>query len=160
MKRLALTIVFVLGFASPVWADFSDGIAAYDRGDYAAALKEWRPLAEQGNAGAQYNLGQMYIYGRGVPEDYAEAAKWYRKAAEQGHANAQYNLGVMYDNGQGVPQDYVQAHMWYNLSAAGSPPSEDRDSAAENRDIVAELMTREQIAEAQRLARDWKPKTQ
>ena len=124
MKRLALTIVFVLGFASPVWADFSDGIAAYDRGDYAGALKEWRPLAEQGNAGAQYNLG------------------------------------VMYDNGQGVPQDYVKAHMWYNLSAAGSPPSEDRDSAAENRDIVAELMTREQIVEALRLARDWTPKTQ
>ena len=61
---------------------------------------------------------------------------------------AQYNLGVLYDNGQGVPQDYVQAHMWYNLSAAGSLPSEDRDSAAENGDIVAELMTREQIAEA------------
>ncbi len=56
----------------------------------------------------------------------------------------------MYDNGQGVPQDYVRAHIWYNLSAAGSPPSEDRDSAAENRDIVAELMTREQIAEAPR----------
>ncbi len=95
-----------------------------------------------------------------MPEDYDEAAKWYRKAAEQGHANAQYNLGIMYDNGQGVPQDYVQAHMWYNLSAAGSPPSEDRDSAAGNRDIVTELMTREQIVEALRLARDWTPKTQ
>ncbi len=158
MKRLALTIVFVLGFASPVWADFWDGIAAYDRGDYAAALKEWRPLAEQGNAAAQYNLGQMYIYGRGVPEDYAEAAKWYRKAAEQGHANAQYNLGVMYDNGQGVPQDYVQAHMWYNLAAAGITPGGSRDIVVEHRDAVAKQMTPAQIVEAQRLARQWKPK--
>ncbi len=66
----------------------------------------------------------------------------------------------MYGDGQGVPQDYVQAHMWYNLSAAGSPPSEDRDSAAENRDIVAELMTSAQIAEAQRRAGKWRPRRQ
>ncbi len=84
--------------------------------------------------------------------------KWYRKAAEQGNDSAQFNLGVMYTKGRGVPQDYVQAHMWYNLAAAGSPPGEDRDSAAKNRDIVAERMTPAQIAEAQRLAREWKPK--
>ena len=65
------------------------------------------PIAEQGYAPAQYNLGIMYDNGYGVPQDYAEAMKWYRLAAEQGHTDAQYNLGLMYDNGRGVPQDYL-----------------------------------------------------
>ena len=78
---------------------------------------------------------------------------WYRKAAEQGHAKAQLNLGIMYFTGRGVPQDYVQAHMWFNLSAAQG----DAD-ATKNRDIVAAKMTPAQIAEAQKLAREWKPK--
>ena len=89
----------------------------------------------------------------GVPQDYAEALKWYRLAADQGHASAQCNLGVMYANGEGVPQDYVRAHMWFNLSAAQG----DQD-AAKNRDDVAKRMTPAQIAEAQKLAREWQPK--
>ncbi len=83
---------------------------------------------------------------------------WLRKAAEQGHARAQNNLGFMYDNGQGVPQDYVQAHMWLDLAASRYPPGEDRDQAVENRDIVAKMMTPAQISEAQKLAREWRPK--
>ncbi len=110
-------------------------------------------------AEAQSNLGVMYSNGQGVTQDYAEAAKWYRKSAEQGHASAQINLAFMYGNGQGVPHDYVQAHMWYNLAAA-SLPGEDRDRATKNRDIVAGLLTPAQIAEAQRLAREWKPRGQ
>ena len=70
--------------------------------DYdAGLLKEWKPLADQGHAGAQYNLGLMYANGRGVVEDDAEAVRWYRLAADQGHADAQYNLGWMYANGRG-----------------------------------------------------------
>ncbi len=88
----------------------------------------------------------------------AKALQWYRKAAEQGEVTAQYNLGVMYDNGQGVPQDYAQAHMWYNLAASRFPPGENRDIAVNNRDVVAERMTPAQIAEAQKLAREWRPK--
>ncbi len=91
-------------------------------------------------------------------QDYAEAVKWYRKAAEQGHATAQYNLGVMYGNGRGVTQDYVHAHMWFNLAASRYPPGEDRDQAVENRDIVAKRMSPAQISEAQKLAREWRPK--
>ena len=94
-------------------------------------------------------------YARG---DYATEFREIKLLAEQGLASAQYNLGVMYDEGQGVPQDYVQAHMWFSLAAAGLPPGEDRNSAAEYRDIVAKLLTAAQIAEAQRLAREWKPK--
>ncbi len=81
------------------------------------ALREWRPLAEQGNAKAQYNLGVMYDNGQGVPQDYAKAVEWYRKAAEQGYADAQYNLGHMYDKGEGVTQDYAKAMGWYRKAA-------------------------------------------
>jgi uncharacterized protein len=138
-----------------------DAWAAYRRGDYATALQLWRPRATQGVALAQNNLGLMYYDGQGVPQDYREAAKWYRLAAEQGNATAQSNLGSMYYSGEGVPQDYVQAYMWVSLAASRFPPSatEDREEAARNRDVVASKMTPAQIAEAQRLAREWKPKT-
>ncbi len=95
----------------------------------------------------------MYIVGQDVPQDYAEAAKWYRMAAEQGHAGAQFVLGSMYANGQGVPQDYVAAHMWFDLSAARGD-----EKALAVRDTVAGHMTSDQIAEAQRLAREWTEK--
>ena len=133
-------------------------MAAYQPGDYATALREWRPLAERGNAKAQFNLGVMYRIGEGVPQDDAEAARWYSKAAEQGDANAQNNLGVMYRIGLGVPLDYAHAHMWFNLAASKFPPGENRDRAARNRDMIAILMTPAQISEAKKLARKWKPK--
>jgi uncharacterized protein len=99
---------------------------------------------------AQYNLGFMYASGQGVPQDYAEAVKWYRLSAAQGDAMAQSNLGVMYVNGQGVPQDYVQAHMWFNLAAA-----QGNADTVKNHDIAASKMTPAQIAEAQRMTREW-----
>jgi TPR repeat protein len=98
----------------------------------------------------------MYGTGRGVPQDDAEAVKWYRLAAAQGSALGQYNLGVRYYNGEGVPQDYVQAYKWFNLAAATSTEKEARDRAVEARDLVAARMTAAQIAEAQKLAREWK----
>ena len=101
---------------------------------------------------AQDNLGFMYDNGQGVTQDYKEAIKWYRKAAKQGHVSAQNNLGFMYYNGQGITQDYVQAHKWFNLAAVNG-----NATAKKNRDLVADLMTPAQIAEAQKLAREWKP---
>ncbi len=124
--------------------------------DRAEAVKWYRRAAEQGDARAQNNLGIMYDESRGVPQDDAEALKWYRRAAEQGHAVAQSQLGVMYGNGRGVPQDYVQAHLWFNLSAAQG----NDDTARKNRELVAENMTSAQIAEAEKLAREWQPKTE
>jgi TPR repeat protein len=128
--------------------------------DYAEAVTWYRKAADQGRADAQFNLALMYANGQGVPQDHAEAMTWYRKAAEQGDAAAQLNLGVIYHVGQGVPQDYVQAHKWYNLAAARFPASdsEKRANAVRNRDAVTAKMTAAQIAEAQRLAREWKPK--
>jgi uncharacterized protein len=99
----------------------------------------------------------LYDHGEGVPQDSVEAVKWYRLAAGQGEAHAQHNLGVMYADGQGVPQDYVLAYLWYNLAASRLPPGQIRDLAVKNRDIVARKMTPTQIAEAQRLAREWRP---
>ncbi len=112
---LALVVVLV---AAPAWADFKAGEEAYNRDDYATALKEWRALAEQGDAGVQFILGSMY------------------------------------ENGEGVPKDYVQAYMWLSLAAAqGHEPA--RKARVKQ---LAKKMTLAQFDEAQRLAREWKPK--
>ena len=128
--------------------------------DDTEAAKWYRKAAEQGIAEVQYSLGQMYRRGQGVPQDNAEAAKWYRRAAEQGYASAQSNFGGMYFSGEGVKQDNVLAHMWVNLAVSRLPPSEkvNRERALKNMNIVASKMTPDQIAEAERLAREWKPK--
>ena len=117
MKRRVLTIAILISLAAPAWAGILEAYLAFERGDYETALREFRPLAEQGHANAQYNLGLMYDEGRGVPQDYAEAVKWYRKAAEQGTARAQANLGTMYANGHGVPRDYGEAVKLYKKAA-------------------------------------------
>jgi len=221
-----MLILVLLSLGVPALADLAAGQRAYAVGDYAGALREFLPLAQQGNATAQLNIGDLYneghavpqdyqeaarwyrlageqgnawaqlnlgvLYGKGqgVPQDYKEAAHWYRLAAEQGNAWAQSNLGVMYVegqglprdavegtrwlrlgaeqgnvyaqsnlglrylNGQGVPQDYIQAHMWFNLAGASG-----NAEGIKNRDAVARKMTPAQIADAQRLAREWKAKT-
>jgi TPR repeat protein len=115
-------------------------------------VKWYRKAEEQGVAEAQTNLGIAYAAGQGVPEDYAEAMKWWRKAADQNLASAQINLGISYALGQGVPKDDVLEYMWYDLAA-----EQGVDSAAIARDELAFKMTPAQIAEAQRLAREWKP---
>ena len=130
----------------------------YDNGDgvpqdYKEAVRLYRLSAEQGLAVAQSNLGLMYYNGQGVPQDYKEAVKWYRLSAEQGDEVAQYNLGNKYATGQGVLQDYALAHMWFNLSGSNG-----NKNAVKNRNIIEKRMTPSQIEEAQRLARNWKPK--
>ncbi len=112
----ALCAGFTLGLMAPAGAGLKEGAAAYIRGYYATAIREWRPLAEQGNAKAQFYLGVMYDKGQGVPQDYARAAKWYSKAAEQGLAQAQLYLGFMYQR-PGVPPDDAEAVKWYRKAA-------------------------------------------
>lgn len=179
----------IVCFVAPAWADFKAGMDAANRGDHATASREWRPLAEKGNAAAQLNLGLLYYKGQGVPQDYVLARQWWEKSAAQGHVAAQVSLGILYasgygvpkDNqqavrwfrlaadqgdalaqgrlgivymqGDGVPQDYVQAHKWYSLSGANG----DKE-VIEIRDVLAKRMTPAQITEAQKLAREWKPK--
>jgi clan AA aspartic protease (TIGR02281 family) len=117
-KETVTALMLAVCFAGSAAAGpFEDGVAAYRKGDYATALRLWRPLAEQGDARAQFNLGIMHYNGKGVAQDYAAATRWYRKAAEQGHAAAQGNLGTMYNRGQGVPQDYATAVSWWRKAA-------------------------------------------
>jgi TPR repeat protein len=99
------------------YAVLQGGLIAAQKGDYATALREWTPIAKQGNARAQSNLGLMYYKGHGVPQNHKTAVKWYRLAAKQGYANAQSNLGFMYDKGRGVPQNKKTAVKWYRLAA-------------------------------------------
>ena len=117
--------------------------------DYAESSRWYKLAAAKGVVQAQFNLGYRYDIGRGVVQDYAEALRWYKLAAAQGHASAQSNLGTMYDKGQGVIQDYTRAHMWFNLAAVTGSTN-----AVKNRDIVAKQMTSQQVAEAQKLARE------
>jgi TPR repeat protein len=149
---LAGLIVAIVMTSAAIAGPFQDGLAAAERGDYATARELWRPLAEQGNAPAQFNLGLMYQSGIGVPRDYATAVKWFQSAAERGDARAQYNLGLMYGNGDGVPQGYALADMWITLAAA-----QGNKDAIRLRDLLAQSMAPDQLAEAQRMAREWKP---
>jgi len=189
VRFLLTLVVSILSLALPAWADFEAGMKAYVNEDYAIAAQEWQPLAEQGDANAQYNLGILYHKGRGIPQDDVQARKWYGKAAAQGLAKAQFSLGtlyfngeggpkdyqealrwfhrasdqgealaqtkiaIMYDDGEGVPKDKVQAYKWFSLAAMnGDKP------APMLRSLLAKEMTPEQIAEAEKLAKEWKPK--
>jgi tetratricopeptide (TPR) repeat protein len=211
---------------------FEEGKAAYERGDYATALRELLPLAERGDAKAQSKLSEVYYMLSNEAESrkwelkaaqngdvraqfsigytyytgrrHVEAVKWFRKAAEQGHVIAQERLGFAYlnalgvpqdgveavkwfskaaafageiktycsfcasadmarlvlghiyaDGARGVPQNYVLAHMWYNVATATNMSKEGAVETAERRDNLAKRMTPAQIAEAQKLAREW-----
>lgn len=119
--RGLLIAIFTVSFTvsnGPVHAGaLEDATAAIFRDEYATALRLLRPIAEKGDAAAQYELGLMFETGVGVPEDSKEAARWYLLAAPQGYASAQHNLAGMYANGQGVNQDFNEAVKWYRLAA-------------------------------------------
>ena len=151
MKRyyftFAITTLLLLGHTNVLAQDFSKGLAAYNVGNYATALEEWKPLAEMGNASAQYKLGYMYKTGKGVPLDYGAAVVWYHLAAKQGNASAQSNLGFMYKTGKGVPQDFLQAYMWYELAEING--HKDASKWLHN---VSRKMTADNIEKAQTMA--------
>jgi len=148
----ALFALATLIAAPSAFADFQTGLEAYQKGDYVGAAKEWRPLAEQGNPVAQFNLGLLYLDGHGVPQSPVEAANWFRRAAEQDYTQAQHNLGAMYGSGQGVKRDLVQAYKWLNICAAKG-----NSGCVAQRDMIAKKLKPGQVAEGQRLATDFKP---
>ena len=178
--------VSTAGVAVPAIAGpLEEGLAAYERYDFETARTALEPLAEQGNVEAQLRLGLMYHKGLGVTADSAKAMKWLRLAADQENAQAQFvlagiywwrpdyaeafklfqrsaehgygyaqdYLGSMYALGQGVPVDNVQAYLWHDRAAAQGV-----QNAAEKRDLIAKLLTPDEIAQAQKLAQEWKPK--
>lgn len=121
-RPLAFALTLIVFCAVQARAGFEEGMAAYDRGDYATTLTEWRPLAEQGDPAAQHHLGWLYMIGRGVPQDYEEAARWFRKAAEQGDRDAQVNLGSLYLLGDALARDYGEALKWLRAAADQGHP--------------------------------------
>jgi uncharacterized protein len=132
--------------------------------DYAEAVRWYRKSAIQGNGMAQMALGMMYFDGRGVTRSHKAAFTWLEPAAEQGEPLAQVTLGTMYEAGDGVPQDYIQSYMWFNIAANSFSDthhpsfSGPREVATMARGLVTERMTPDQIAEAQKITREWKPK--
>jgi TPR repeat protein len=115
LKLILACWLALIGWANPGWAsDVADCCQQlYKNGQYEQAFPVCRKAAEQGNAQAQFILGRMYYFGKGVQQDYSKAVKWYRKAAEQGYAKAQCNLAVMYARGKGVLQSGTAAADWY-----------------------------------------------
>ena len=158
MKRWLIGLCLLLAFAAagPAVAEpIDDANAAYQRGNYAAAEKILLPIAEAGNAYAQYRLGLVYLEATGEMRSPEEAAKWFESAALQGQPHAQYKLGILYVNGNGVSRDFVQAYMWLTLSTrhvAGSG-----SEAVRQRDMLAARMSSSQIADAQKLVKSWRP---
>ena len=155
-RVFVLTALLMAALGAPAWAaDFQAGAAAYSEGDYAAALRAFRPLADQGFAAAHYYLGVLYAGGEGVPQDAAEAVAWFRKAAERGYVFAQYNLGVLYAGGEGVPQDRVQAYAWVSIATDQGHPMQGHPIGDVTRASLAESMSRDDISRAQELAREY-----
>lgn len=124
---------------------------AYRQGDYQAALAVFRPMAESGNARAQFYLGEIYLSGSGVEKDYAQALKWAGAAAEQKDTNAQFTLGGMYESGKGVPRDYILAHMWYSLSAT----SGDEQAIRKKAELELKKMSMPEIEQSKQLELQW-----
>ena len=147
MKLLSVLAVGLM-LAGPVSAqDYDKGLSAYNAGDYATALQEWTPLAEQGYASAQYNLSFLYGYGYGTPQDYQKAIKWGRLAAMQGDAKAQHFLGVVYESGTGVEQSNIMAHMWFIIASTNG-----NSNSTTGRDETSNLMAPSEITKAQAMA--------
>jgi len=154
MKLTRLSVFAALFSALPCMAiagPFQDGQAAYQRHDYATALRVWRRLAEQGSAPAEFSLGLIYSQGVGVPQDYADAVKWYLEAANQGNGAAQLKLGAMFARGRIAPKNNICALMWYNLAAAQGV-----EYASAKRDALERAIPRYEVVRAQSLSQDWK----
>jgi hypothetical protein len=151
MKNILYTIILSFLFSSHVFSydttKFKALIDAYRAGE--TGIKELKILAERGDVAAQLTLGFVYNRGMDVAQDYQEAVKWYHLAAEQEDEAAQYELGYMYVYGEGVIQDYVLGYMWWNIAASNG-----YEDAKKYIDFVESMMTPEQLAEAEKLARE------
>ena len=159
MNRLKLIVLLGLVFAVAACgkaetssaAEAEEGLAAFQKRDFDEAFEILLPLAEKGDAEAQFKVGFMYVHGRGVDRDFDEAIGWMTKAAEQGYPEAQYNLALSYDIGRGVARDLVEAHKWATL-AVGQGYS----SAGELKEDTASNMTEDELREARKRVSEWR----
>jgi TPR repeat protein len=139
-------------------AQYQMGVKHFNDTDKSTVLRWWKLSSAKEYFPATQNLAIMYRDGDGVAQDFELAAKLFLKGAQQGFASAQMDIGNMYARGQGVPQDFVQAHFWFNVAGFKAMTEQERKQANEARDLIAQNMTHEQVAEAQSLAREWRPK--
>lgn len=162
MKQFVLilvgTILSLIVTCTAHAGPFEDSLKAFKAGDKAEGYRLTRVAAEQGYPAAQFVLGQLFSNGDGVEQSYKEAANWFRRAAEQGDDAAQEALASAYFFARGVPQDYLEAHKWANLAVANASDDVARNAHIALLESIAEKLTPEQVVEAQKLAREWKPK--
>lgn len=153
----AVALALDLGYAVLAQAGpAEDASAAHQRGDYGEAYRLWRELAKAGDAEAQFNLGLAYFKGEHILQDYDEAMGWLLAAGSQGQLGAQHQLGFMYENGYGVPVNLIEAHKWFNLATVHNDNRFAVFSAVD-RERVAARMSRADVMEAQKRAREWNP---
>jgi hypothetical protein len=139
-------------------ADEADARAALQKGDYDKAIAELKPLADDGDAGAQYLLAETYFGGHGGTM--MEALKWMTAAADQGYAQAQARLGLIYGTGKGVATNYEEAYRWFSLAAERADPKQQRNLktiSQTNKSVVAKSLTPEQRAKIDAEVAAWKP---
>lgn len=156
IKRLLLAVSVCLLAASPAAADYETGVLAYDQGRFDEANKAFRTLAEKGHAGAEFMLGAIYFYGKGVVRDDALAAIWFHKAAIKGNPHAQLAFGSLHVRGIGVRQDLIEAYKWLTVAANSGQPALSQQALL-LRGEAAALMRPDEIQEAQRRATNWEP---
>ncbi len=146
----------LLALSSVAHADYESALLSYQKGRYDVALRDFRPLSESGHAGAEFMLGTMYFWGRGVDRNDSLAAIWFFKAASQGDPGAQLAFGSMHIRGIGVSQNLVTAYIWLSLAMKSSIPTL-AEKATSLRDEAAQLMTPQEIATAGAQAANWSP---
>ena len=162
MRRLIAAALVATVLAVPASAveepdvRYAVAVMAYDKGRYDAALTGFRGLADTGDPEAEFMLGAMYFYGKGVVRDDVLAAIWFHKSANKGNPNAQFALGSMLIGGLGVRQDLVEAYTWLTLAGNEGLPAL-RQQAIVLREQAARLMRPDEVSEATREAADWSP---
>jgi TPR repeat protein len=149
INRILVGACLALAFA-PAWAGLNEAISAYDAEDYATAFALFTALADEGDAGAEYYLGRMYVAGLGTARDDAKALQLLDDSARQGHVEAQLLLGAAYYFGDIVARDHVRSYVWAHLAA-----EQGNRSARELRDIIARSLGAAQLHEAQRTSSEW-----
>lgn len=155
MIRFAALLACLLPLAAH--AGFDEGSEAYSVGDYAKAMVEFKAAAEGGDPRAEYYVGFLYYRGYGVSKDFAEAANWFGRSAAKRDSRAQYYVAKMHEKGEGMDKDLVQAHLWFSLSAKYAPNPRDAAYTREEIEKLERKMSPEQIANAKKLAGEWKP---
>ena len=157
MRRLALVFSILCLSAMPARADFARAVLDYDGGRFDRARGEFRLLAERGHPGAEFMLGAMYFYGKGVRRDDQIAAVWFHKSAIKGNASGQLAFGSLHIRGLGVRQDLVKAYAWLTVASNHGIAGLQQQAVA-LRDEAAHLMRPDEIADARRWAAGFKAK--